>query len=180
MSEKNNLIEEFVEKKTLQCLTALIETQDEKAAVKNAVQLAEVLGTGSTFKKIAENKEQEEKLISSFSNNLALLIQKTWVEKTDEELKAQVSYLLEEVLKQLNKSKYKSAYSNFISIVNDVVYLMFGKQTRADDFADYALRIDPEFGIFWWYFKSLPQETNWAEEKTRIALLLAMYFLANY
>ncbi|WP_407399565.1 hypothetical protein [Treponema sp.] len=181
MSENTNLIEEFVEKKTLQALESLMKTDDENAAVKNAVQLADAFGLGSAFKKIAENKDEEEaKLTGSFSNNLALLIQKTWVEQSDEEMKAQVLYLLDEVRKQLGKRKYKSAYSQFISIVNDVVYLMFGNQTKSEDFAEYALRIDPEFGMFWWYFKSLPQEADWSEGKTRTALLLAMYFLANY
>lgn len=181
MSENTNLIEEFVEKKSIQALASLVETKDENTAVKNAVQLADIFGLGSAFKKIAENKDDEEaKLISSFSNNLALLIQKTWVEQSDEEMKAQVLYVLEEVRKQFGKRKYKAAYGNFISIVSDVVYLMFGNQTKTEDFAEYALRIDPEFGMFWWYFKSLPQEADWSEGKTRTALLLAMYFLANY
>ena len=57
---------------------------------------------------------------------------------------------------------------------------MFGTQSKSKDFDEYALRIDPEFGIFWWYIKSLPQDADWTEEKTRTALLLAMYFLANY
>lgn len=181
MSEKNNLIEEFVDKKTIQSLSALVDTSDENSAVKNAVQLADVFGLGSGFKKIIENKSDEEsKLISSFNNNLVLLIQKTWVEKSDEELKAQVLYLLEEFRKQIGKGKYKASYASFISIVNDVVYLMFGNQSKSKDFDEYALRIDPEFGMFWWYFKSLPQDADWADGKTRTALLLAMYFLANY
>ena len=178
---ENNLIEEFVEKKSIQALASLVETEDENTAVKNSIQLADVFGLGSAFKKIVENKDDEEsKLIGSFSNNLALLIQKTWVEQSDEEMKAQVLYVLEEVRKQFGKGKYKAAYSNFISIVNDVVYLMFGNQTKTEDFAEYALRIDPEFGMFWWYFKSLPQEADWSEGKTRTALLLAMHSLANY
>ena len=169
---ENNLIEEFVEKKSIQALASLVETEDENTAVKNSIQLADVFGLGSAFKKIVENKDDEEsKLIGSFSNNLALLIQKTWVEQSDEEMKAQVLYVLEEVRKQFGKGKYKAAYSNFI---------MFGNQTKTEDFAEYALRIDPEFGMFWWYFKSLPQEADWSEGKTRTALLLAMHFLANY
>lgn len=181
MSEKSNLIEEFVDEKTIQSLSTLIETNDEKLIIKNATQLADIFGLGSLFNKILLNKNDDEiKLIRSFSNNLALLIQKTWVEQSDEEMKAQVLYLLEEIHKQLEKHNYKDAYNQFISIVNDVVYLMFGTQSKEDDFENYALRIDPEFGMFWWYFKNLPQEINWSSEKTRIAILLAMYFLANY
>ena len=181
MSENNNLINEFVDKKTLSALSSLLETTSEISAVKNAVQLADFFGLGEEFKKIADNKSDEEaKLITSFDKNLVLLIQKTWVEKSDEALKAQVLYNLEEFHKMLGKKKYRNSYVQFFSIVEDVVYLMFGTQSKSKDFDEYALRIDPEFGIFWWYIKSLPQDADWTEEKTRTALLLAMYFLANY
>ena len=42
------------------------------------------------------------------------------------------------------------------------------------------LRIDPEFGIFWWYMKNLPRTADWSEFKMRAVTLLGMYFLANY
>ncbi|MBQ0038903.1 MAG: hypothetical protein KBS64_00560, partial [Treponema sp.] len=155
--------------------------EDDNGAAKNTIQIADVFGAGSNFKKICENKgDEESKLILSFSNNLALLIQKTWVEKSDEALKAEVTYQLDEFRKQISKGKYKNAYSQFFPIVEEVVYLMFGNQSKSKDFAEYALRIDPEFGIFWWYIKSLPQDASWSDGKTRAALLLAMYFLANY
>lgn len=181
MSVQNILIEEFVDKKTLSALDNLLAAADESAIVKNAVLLADFFGLGEEFKKIADNKSDEEaKLITSFDKNLVLLIQKTWVEKSDEALKAQVLYNLEEFHKMLGKKKYRNSYVQFFSIVEDVVYLMFGTQSKSKDFDEYALRIDPEFGIFWWYIKSLPQDADWTEEKTRTALLLAMYFLANY
>ncbi|MBQ2552814.1 MAG: hypothetical protein II563_08225, partial [Treponema sp.] len=64
--------------------------------------------------------------------------------------------------------------------VDNVVYLMFGAQTKSKDFENYALRIDPEFGIFWWYIKSLPKTQEWNKGKTSVTILLGMYFLANY
>ena len=48
------------------------------------------------------------------------------------------------------------------------------------DFEEYSLRIDPEFGIFWLYVKSLPPEQDWQKDKARVAMLLGMFFLANY
>ena len=57
---------------------------------------------------------------------------------------------------------------------------MFGAQAKNEDFPAYAFRIDPEFGVFWWYIQSLPHEVSWPEEKCRVVLLLGMYFLANY
>ena len=61
-----------------------------------------------------------------------------------------------------------------------MVYLMFGSQAKSKDFAEYALRIDPEFGIFWWYVSSIPKDAEWESEKNRVVILLGMYFLANY
>jgi len=57
---------------------------------------------------------------------------------------------------------------------------MFGSQTKTKGFNEYALRIDPEFGIFWWYMKNLPRTADWSEFKMRAVTLLGMYFLANY
>mgnify|MGYP003299884272 CR=1 FL=1 len=81
---------------------------------------------------------------------------------------------------KLSAGDYASCYKDFISVLVDVVYLMFGSQAKKEDFAEYALRIDPEFGIFWWYLHSLPKERAWGNEKCRIVILLGMYFLANY
>lgn len=178
----NNIsIKNFVEKRTVAALDSLLQTDDISEIIKSAVIIADFFGAGTAFKNIADKKEEsEEKLISSFHNNLVLLIQKTWVEKSDETLKAQVLYQLEEFCTQITEKSYTQAYQQFFSILNDVVYLMFGTQTKSVDFADYALRIDPEFGIFWWYIQSLPKDAAWSQEKSRIAILLGMYFLANY
>ena len=68
----------------------------------------------------------------------------------------------------------------FLDIIDKSVYLMFGQQTKSDDFGEYSLRIDPEFGIFWWFIQCLPKQPEWSNEKCRNAVLLGMYFLANY
>lgn len=175
------LINEFVDKNTIDSLQKLLASDNIDEVVKCSVSLADFFGRGDSFKKITDaSSEAGEKLVVSFHNNLELLIQKTWVEKFDEGLKAQVLYQLEEFCRQLSEHKYVESYSEFFEIVDNVVYLMFGSQTKAKDFCDYALRIDPEFGIFWWYIQSLPRETRWSGEKIRVAVLLAMYFLANY
>jgi hypothetical protein len=57
---------------------------------------------------------------------------------------------------------------------------MFGSTAKTPDFEEYALRIDPEFGIFWWYVKSLPESNDWSNEKNKAVMLIAMFFLANY
>ncbi|HBG65638.1 MAG TPA: hypothetical protein DDW78_04140 [Treponema sp.] len=178
---KETLIEEFVSKDSMQALQDLLAASEDGDAVKASVVLAGAFGAGTGFDTIADTAaDGEKKLISSFHSNLMLLIQKTWVEKSDEDLKAQVLYHLEEFTKELSDKAYTAAYPQFFSIVDDVVYLMFGMQTKTKEFGEYALRIDPEFGIFWWYMKSLPRDAVWSPGKTRVSILLGMYFLANY
>ncbi len=179
MSDKQ--IEEFVEEDALVALQSLLTATDEGDVFASVAIIANALGVGSGFSKVSPPEgEGEQRLIASFHKNLVLLIQKTWVEKSDEELKAQVLYHLAEFTRLMNSKSYLESYPLFFSIVDDVVYLMFGAQTRAKDFEEYALRIDPEFGIFWWYVKSLPRNAAWSEAKTRVTTLLGMYFLANY
>ncbi len=178
---KGDLIEQFLDSESIQAMHSLVESVEENECRSCALTLAQALGASEAFKKIADPKQDaENRLVTSFHNNLVLLIQKTWVEKSDEELKAQVLYHLEEFCKQLNAKSYTASYAPFFSIVDDVVYLMFGQQSKNKDFEEYALRIDPEFGIFWWYVKSLPREARWSEAKSRLVILLGMYFLANY
>ena len=178
---EGNLIEQFVEKKALDAMNTLVSTQSDDEAVRAAVTVSEAFGEAEPFKSIADmSTGLGKKLTLSFERNLELLIQKTWVEKSDEDLKAQVQFQLEEFCKNLETHSYQKAYTPFFSIVDNVVYLMFGSQTKSKEFAEYALRIDPEFGIFWWYMQNLPRNAAWSEPKGRIAIMLGMYFLANY
>ena len=183
---KGDLLEQFIDKQTISALDTLLQADDIEIITDKAVALSNIFGTSeSIFKTIANStaniqENAENKLISSFHNNLLLLIQKTWIEKFDEELKAQVLYQLEEFTTAIKQKSYSKAYTLFFTILDNMVYLMFGAQAKSKDFDEYALRIDPEFGIFWWYISSLPRDTEWSEAKIRLSLLLGMYFLANY
>ena len=99
---------------------------------------------------------------------------------SDEALKEQVFARLETLCKEIQKNAYASSYTTFITILHDVVYLMFGSQTKKEGFDEYALRIDPGFGVFWWYLESLPSEIDWSNEKARVVMLPGIFFLANY
>ncbi len=177
-----DLIEQFVDKDTLQAMKTLLDTEDETAAIDAGTKLSCSFDGGSeAFKPVAQKEGKgEEKLVTSFHNNLVLLIEKTWVEKSDVALKAQVLYRLEEFTKFMNGKGYSEAYPFFFDIVDDVVYLMFGAQTKSKSFDEYAMRIDPDFGVFWWYVESLPRDADWSEGKKRLAVLLGMYYLANF
>ena len=177
-----DLVEQFVDRDILQAMRTLLDTDDEAVAIDSGSKISSSFDGGSeAFRPIAQKEGSGEgKLVMSFHNNLVLLIEKTWVEKSDVALKAQVLYRLEEFTKFMNVKGYADAYPFFFDIVDDVVYLMFGAQTKNKSFDEYAMRIDPDFGVFWWYVESLPRSIDWSEDKKRLVILLGMYYLANF
>lgn len=170
LAKVKSLIEEFVDTKTVTAVLSFAQSDDNSTETINSI--AAMFGYSGSFE-----SEDEHKLVQSFKNNLKLLIEKTWVEKSDIALKEQILFQLE---KFCNESDWTKNFSEFLTILNEAVYLMFGQQTKSGDFGEYSLRIDPGFGIFWWYVKSLPATAEWPVEKCRNAVLLGMYFLANY
>ncbi len=175
--ENSNLITEFLDKAVIDALSVLISTSDANKITNSASVVANSFGSGD-FR--ISTQEDEKKLITSFKKNLSLLIEKTWVEQFDISLKEEVLYKLGQFCSSVEQSKWSESYKTFIKILNDAVYLMFGAQTKSPEFSEYALRIDPEFGIFWWYVSNLPLENDWTEDKNRAIELVAMFFLANY
>lgn len=170
LAKVKSLIEEFVDTKTVNAVLSFAQSDDNSTETINSI--AAMFGYSGSFE-----SEDEHKLVQSFKNNLKLLIEKTWVEKSDIALKEQILFQLE---KFCNESDWTKNFSEFLTILNEAVYLMFGQQTKSGDFGEYSLRIDPGFGIFWWYVKSLPATAEWPVEKCRNAVLLGMYFLTNY
>jgi len=173
----NDLIKEFLDENVIDSLSTLL------ASVKNdeindaAIVVASAFGSGELK---VSSVEEESKLISSFKRNLSLLVEKTWVEKFDISLKEEVLYKLEQFCSNVEKGKWAESYSTFTKILNDVIYLMFGTQSQSPEFEEYALRIDPEFGIFCWYVRSLPETNNWSNDKSKAVQQVAMFFLSNY
>lgn len=176
----SNLIKEFVEDDVTSAMDILLSSDESDKIISSAVTISKAFGTDSSFADIISSEDGEAKLISSYKKNLTLLVQKTWVEKSDEAVKEQVVYQLDNFCTAMEQKKYTDEYKPFGQTLSDVVYLMFGNQSRTKEFEEYALRIDPEFGIFWWYVTSLPDSNSWSNEKCRIVLLLGMFFLANY
>ena len=174
MNKLNEYISEFLDADTISALSNFLNNEKDFTS---ANILASVFGATVDFSSL--NADVTNKLVTSFKNNLTLLIQKTWVEKSDIALKEKLIYQLERFLNKDTPS-WKEDFPLFIELINQAVYLMFGQKTDSPDFAEYSIRIDPEFGIFWWYISSLPKNADWSEEKYQIAIMLGMYFLANY
>lgn len=175
---QESVVAEFIDKKTLNALADFLAADSVEVCTSQINSLAEEFGAaGVAFSN--QTKGEDKKLVVSFKNNLLLLIQKTWVEKSDVELKDRVLYQIEQFCKS-DELIWQEVYVPFLDMIHDAVFLMFGQQTKSPDFVEWTFRIDPEFGIFWWYISSLPHDKVWQDDKCRIAILLGMYFLANY
>ncbi|MBR1721463.1 MAG: hypothetical protein IJ727_03090 [Treponema sp.] len=172
----NDLIKDFISKDAIDSLDILISSSDSSEISKSAVVVASQFGSGFDI----SQEDSVKKLITSFKKNLTLLIQKTWVDQSDISLKEEILVMLEKYCVSIEKDKWAEVFASFTKILGDVIYLMFGSMSKSEDFGEYALRIDPEFGIFWWYVKSLPATNDWSNEKNKAVMLIAMFFLANY
>lgn len=173
--ENSDLIKEFVDEKVITSLDTLLSSDDINEISDSAKKIAALFGTD--FDSFLSD---DSKLLASFKKNLSLLIQKTWVEQSDVLQKESVLARLEKFCALAEQGKWAEGFSLFKQILNSVIYLMFGAISKSDDFEEYSLRIDPEFGIFCWYVKNLPDANSWSDEKNKSAILVAMYFLANY
>lgn len=173
-------IKELLDNDTATKINAFLEAssiEDIKLSAKNLVFL---LGEVNEDNLQELTPQVEAKLVESFHKNLTLLIQKTWVEQFDDSLKAYLLSRLDIYCNDYEKITKSESFSRFTTIIDDAVYLMFGAMTKASDFCEYAIRVDPEFGVFWAYIDSLKDATSWSEEKYHLALVLGMFFLANY
>jgi len=182
---QKNLLTQMIGEKAAGAMENLFLQQAEDAVKANAFVIAETFDCSRIIEHLIKQPSEardkaEKKLIKSFHNNLTLLVQKTWVEKSDEALKEQVLFHLDGICAALKEKKYTPVYEKFMLLLNDTVYLLFGRQAKQDDFGEYALRIDPEFGVFWQFLKKTSSAVPKSESIGRIYILLGMCFLANY
>lgn len=183
--ETDDSMPKAVREAAVSALPSFLESEKDSALASGALDLASALGNTGDFddivkRKSAAREEAERHLVQGFRKNVELLVQKTWVDKTDESLKEEVLFRIDTLCKSLNKSDYQAAYSEFLPVLRDVVYLLFGALSKSDSFLEYAVRIDPDFGFFWYYINSLPPKHTWKEEKCRASVLLGIFFLANF
>ena len=171
----NEFISDFLDDNTVAALPAFLEK--DAGFESDANLIAQAFGADNDF--CALSDEKQKKLINSFKRNLKLLIEKTWVEDSDIAIKEHVLYQLDRFC-NTDDVDWVNVYELYLEIISEAVTLMFGQPIHTPDFVEYALRIDPEFGIFSWYITSLPKTVQWSKDKCRVAIELGMYFLANY
>jgi hypothetical protein len=118
--------------------------------------------------------------LSRFQKNFDLMVAKTWVEKGDAERKEQLQGRVPGFVKQIETGKYSDALIEFSGIIRELAYLLFGEQSKKDDFLDYTFRIDPPMGLFFWYGLHLNTLFELEGDIARDILLLGMCYLTDF
>jgi len=150
---------------------------------------ANSLGIGEEYKRlwnIYKTGEATGEFLNRFQNNLDLLIQKTWVEKSDEARKEALQDKVPPLISLIEKGDYSGALQEFGAILEELAYLFFGVQSNKDDFTQYVLRIDVQMGLFWWYGGQINggRGAPWIKEVDRnihyALLLIGICYLTNF
>ena len=182
---EQQLISQSVKNAVSSAIPKFINSEQIEDLNKATLQIAKAFNRGNFTISLKDLFTEDEKhLINSFMKNVQLLVQKTWVEKSDEEYKEETLYRIDNLCMKLIKSCtleiYKTEYNNFFDILYNVISLLFGDLIHSESFLEYAFRIDPDFGFFWYYIDSVSKIENIFKEKARLSVLLAMFFLANF
>ena len=155
-------------------------------SLKAVKSFANILGIGEDYRRLQESGHAETELLNHFQNNLDLLIQKTWVEKAEEIRKERLQDKIPPFIELIENGNSPEALKEFGAILEELAYLFFGAQSQRDDFAEYALRIDPRMGLFWWYGGQInsARKSSWINniDKSLIyaLLLLGICYLTNF
>jgi hypothetical protein len=147
-----------------------------------AAAFTALLGIKDDYQKILNASEAKKaNFLQSFSDNINLLIQKTWVEKADEYRKERLQQRIPGLVELIEKASYSEALSEFGAILDELANLLFGAQSHKDDFTEYTMRIDPQIGLFWWYgahLEGLSKLNNSANLYP--VLLIGLCYLTNF
>ena len=159
-------------------------TDGKEPSLKTMKTFANLLGIGEDYGRLQESGQAGLKLLNNFQNNLDLLIQKTWVEKADEARKERLQDKIPSFITLIESKNYSEALKEFGAILQELAYLFFGAQSQKEDFSEYALRIDPQMGLFWWYGGQINTERSWindADDSLIYGLLLiGICYLTNF
>ncbi|MDR0550881.1 MAG: hypothetical protein LBG72_02550 [Spirochaetaceae bacterium] len=148
------------------------------------MEFVELLGIAAEYKRVVDMKDDDTdffKFVASFYKNMELLIDKTWVEKSDEMRKDTLHARLPVFFSEIENRNYERALSEFGGVLSDLAFLLFGEQSIKKDFIEYAFRIDSQMGLFWWYADAFRGfKFHWTPENKRALLLIGLCFLSNF
>jgi hypothetical protein len=155
--------------------------------IEAAKAFAGVLGIAGDYTRLWEAAQDElTHFLTHFQNNLALLIQKTWVEKADEGYKERLQDEIPPFIAAIEQGRYLKALGDFSRILEELAYLFFGVQSHEDDFTEYTFRIDTEMGLFWWYGGQMSrlyqgnQDRPVEGEQLKALLFIGLCYLTNF
>jgi hypothetical protein len=153
-----------------------------------AIAFANILGnTGEFYQYVTGSQGEQasriEKLIITFRQNVSLLVGKTWVEATNDEIKQKMLVEVEGFIVLFESASYRKALTAFTHFVGRLAELIFGDISKDGDFLEYAFRIDPKLGLFYWYAATLGKKAAESDtislELLRLELLIGIYFIAS-
>jgi hypothetical protein len=161
---------------------------DEARRGRYAIQIADILGNAGEFHQYvsgsaAERLARIDRLLRVFRENVELLVHKTWVEKTEEKPKERLLDDLMTFEREFRDGAVEIAFKRFVALANSLASLLFGHQSKAEDFVAYCFRIDPKFGLFFWYIGEMEKqarEGSYADDLLTTETLLGVYVLSSF
>jgi hypothetical protein len=157
--------------------------------LKSTAAFAKSLGIEADYQRLLafdKNSGELRAFLEHFQNNLDLLIQKTWVEKSEERRKEHLQDKIPVFMGSIEHGDYPKAIEEFASILEELAFLFFGIQSSKNDFTEYTFRIDAQMGLFWWYGSRLNRLKELGEKISRddkilwAVLLLGLCYLTNF
>ena len=164
-------------------------SQGQKPELKAASEFAKALGIGAEYQRLLaldKNSDDMRTFLEHFQNNLDLLIQKTWVEKFDEDRKGTLQDKVPVFMASISQENFHKAIEEFGAILDELAYLFFGAQSAQEDFTEYTFRIDAQMGLFWWYggklvlLKELSEKNGGLDKTLWAVLLIGLCYLTNF
>lgn len=170
------------------CIPNFLQFSEQQEVLNSAKGIAEAFGVSLCFDSILsdESRTLERDVIQSWNRNVHLLIDKTWVEQNDELFKMETARSLDRMTESFTtfllekKEMYSPNFQSFCTILSDIVYLLFGTEAKLDSLVEYVLRMEPHFGLFCYYLSQIKQINKLDEHKARLAILIAVVFLAEF
>jgi hypothetical protein len=178
-----------VEKAAFDTLPLLVASEGARRG-KLAAKLADTLGNPGEFQQYISGSTGDrlarvDRLLKIFRENVELLVHKTWVENPEEKPKERLLEDLVAFERDYRDGSMGSAFKRFVALANSIASLLFGHQSRAEDFLLYCFRIDPKFGLFFWYIGELERQARDqadapSDELMGIETLIGIYLLSSF
>jgi hypothetical protein len=176
-----------VDRVAFETLPLLVGAEDARRG-RYAMKLADILGNAGEFQQYVNGPPPErlariDRLLRIFRENVELLVHKTWVEKSEEKPKDRLLDDLMAFEREFRDGAICPAFKRFVALANSIASLLFGHQSKAEDFLAYCFRIDPKFGLFFWYVSELEKQARegvCTDDLMTVETLLGVYVLSCF